>query len=153
MTLPLTLALTSLDDAALGRDAFEEPSGARLALGLGGGGTGDSSVLASRTLGVGDASVGAATGGRGFKKSGHACRAHVLTGDGPAAHCMLARWTLDVSGGTRVGLRAASRRVGFEESGRAHLALGLSGGSADSLGILSRGTPGVRGAPLQRKIY
>ena len=102
---------------------------------------------------MGDASVGAATGGRGFKKSGHACRAHVLTGDGPATHCMLARWTLDVSGGARVGRRAASRRVGFEESGRAHLALGLSAGSPGCLGVLARRALSVGGAPLQRTIY
>ena len=43
---------------------------------------------------------------------------------------------------------AKFRCSGFEESGRACLALGLGSGGADCLGVLARGAVGVGGAPL-----
>ena len=49
-------------------------------------------------------------------------------------------------GNARVSCNAAARLSSFEESGRACLALGLSGGGAGHLGVLARGALGVNGA-------
>ena len=60
---------------------------------------------------------------------------------------VLARRTRDVlDGGAGIGLGAASRRVGFEESKRASLAYRLGGAGAGYHGVLARRALGVRNA-------
>ena len=106
-----------------GCEGFPESSRAHLALRLSGGRTCRLSVLARGTLDVGSALVQRCDG---FEEPGCTRLALGLGGARPTCLGVLARRALRV-GAAGVALSAA-RHFGFEESTRAHLALGLIGG-------------------------
>ena len=118
-----------------------------IALGLGCGVAACAGVFACRALGVRGAGVVPRASARYdvLEESGRAQLALGLTNGGCAD--VLARRTRGVlDGGAGIGLGAAARRVGFEESKHAILTYRLGGAGAGYHGVLARRALAVRSA-------